>query len=139
MMQTERFTLENDIRVFCITAESFPDGIMDAFHKVHSLVPTSNKRRNFGISRADKNGNIIYKAALEEISRDETEIAGCETFIIKSGEYESVLIKDFMKDVKSIGDTFRKLITLPEIDPNGYCLEIYLNESDVRCMVPIKK
>ena len=27
------------------------------------------------------------------------------------------------------------LISQPDIDPNGYCLEWYLNDMDVRCMV----
>jgi len=40
-----------------------------------------------------------------------------------------------MKDLQSIGKAFHELISQPEIDPNGYCLEWYLNQSDVRCMV----
>jgi hypothetical protein len=30
------------------------------------------------------------------------------------------------------------LLTQPNIDPNGYCLEWYLNGKDVRCMVRLK-
>jgi hypothetical protein len=130
----EKFTLANDIKVFCITATSFPDGIMAAHEKLHSLVPFSSDRRYFGISRPEKD-EIIYKVAAEEKGKGEAEKFNCEPFVIKSGEYICLTVKDYMKDLPAIGKAFQQLLANPDLDPNGYCLEWYLNDKDVRCMV----
>jgi hypothetical protein len=131
----EIFTLDNDVKVFCETAKSFPDGILKAHQELQSIVPFSDQRRYFGISYPNEKGVIIYNAATEEIYQGEAEEFGCETFIIESGRYISVMINDFMSHVESIGEAFHQLTSQPDIDPEGYCIEFYLNEKDVRCMV----
>jgi len=42
-----------------------------------------------------------------------------------------------MKDVAAIADAFRTLTALPEIDREGCCVEWYLTQDDVRCMVKL--
>lgn len=133
----EEFFLDKDIIVICVTAESFPTGVLAAFQKVHSLISDSFSRTTFGISHADKNGTIIYKAAVEESFDGEGEKLGCDTFVIKKGEYISVTIKDFMKDISSIGKAFKELLSDKRIDPKGACVEKYLNANDVQCMVKL--
>ncbi|MEW6195556.1 MAG: transcriptional regulator [Bacteroidota bacterium] len=133
----EKYILEKDIKVFCVTAESFPDGILAAFQKVHSLIPDSYSRTTFGISFPDRSGNIIYKAAVEESFEGEAEKLGCESFTIEKGEYLSILIKNYMKDIPRIGKAFQTLISDPRIDPNGVCVEKYLNANDLLCLVKI--
>ena len=132
----EKFILDNDIKVFCEEAKSFPAGIMDAFEVLRSLVPDASERRYFGISQPDKKGTIEYNAAVEEIYQGEAEELGCEKFVITGGEYISILIPDYMNDVSDIGKAFKELIAHPEIDPEGYCIEMY-NDNDVRCMVRV--
>ena len=131
----EKYTLENDIKVLCVTAKSFPEGIVEAHQKMHSLVPLSDDRRYFGISRPNEGGRIVYKAAAEAIDPGEADGFDGETFVIESGRYVSQTVKDFRKDPESIGTVFRDLISRSDIDPNGCCVEWYLNENDVRCMV----
>jgi hypothetical protein len=131
----ETFKLEKDIQVFCVTADSFPFGVMEAHQKLRSLVPSDN-RRFFGISRP-KNGGIEYKASAEEMKQGEAEKLGCESFTIKAGNYSFTIIKDFMKDTSLIGKVFQQLLANPVIDPQGYCLEWYLGDKDVRCMVKL--
>ena len=131
----ETINLDNDINVLCVTAKTFPDGIMEAFDQLNSIVPLSEKGRQFGISRPSEGGSIVYKAAMEEVNEGEAEKLGCEPFIIKKGKYLFVDKTDFMKDLPGIGKAFQMLISQPNIDPNGYCLEWYLNEKDVRLMV----
>jgi len=46
-------------------------------------------------------------------------------------------IKNFRERVADIGKTFQELINYPDIDKNGCCVELYLNETDVQCMVRI--
>jgi len=131
----ETINLDNDINVLCVTAKTFPDGIMEAFDQLNSIVPLSEKGRQFGISRPSEGGSIVYKAAMEEVNEGEAEKLGCEPFVIKKGKYLFVDRNDFMKDLPGIGKAFQMLISQPNIDPNGYCLEWYLNDKDVRCMV----
>jgi hypothetical protein len=133
----ENFDLDYDIKVFCVTASSFPDGIKNAHETLHSLVPFSKDRKYFGLSRPE-NGVIIYKAAAEEKEKGEAESLGCETVVIKSGQYICLTILDFMNNIPAIGRAFQELLTNPNLDPEGYCIEWYLNEKDVKCMIRIK-
>ena len=130
-------TLDNDIKVFYITAKSFPDGIMEAHRKIHELVPFSTGRKYFGISRPE-NGVIIYKAAAEEITPGEADKLNCDTLVLKKGKYISLTIKEYMKDIQSISRSFKKLLSYPRLDPKGYCVEWYFNNKDVKCMVRLK-
>ena len=92
----EIFTLDNDIKVFCETAISFPEGIMKAHKELQSIVPFSEERRYFGISRPNEKGVVIYKAATEEIYQGEAEELG---YIIqpfkKTATYSEINIIDF--------------------------------------------
>jgi hypothetical protein len=133
----EKYFLNDDIKVFYVTASSFPDGIMEAYKKLQSIVPAKD-RKLYGISYP-QNGKIVYKAAAKEAYEGEAEKHGCETFVIPRGEYISELLTDWRKNEAVIGETFKKLLAQQGIDKNGFCLEEYLNENDVRCMVPLKK
>lgn len=127
--------LEKDITALCITAESFPEGVLAAHQKLHGLVSYASDRKYFGISYPVGPGKILYQAATEMAPEDDPDVLDCDVFFIKKGDYVSVDIPDFRKDIPSIGRTFQQLLQDQRIDPNGYCLEWYLNENDVRCMV----
>ena len=130
------YFLNSDINVLCVTASSFPDGIMDAFDKLNSLVQSSTPRRVFGISYGSGNNNIVYKAAVEENSTDEATRLGCERFTIKKGEYTSEYIADFMDNIPAMGQAFREMCSDKRIERSGYCVEMYLNNNkDVLCAV----
>lgn len=132
-----RITIPQDIPLFYVTATSFPEGVLDAHAKIHSLIPLPEERRFFGISYPI-DGTIVYKAAAEELEVGEAEKYDCEKFVIKAGEYLYEDIKDFASDISIIDKTFKELLANPELDPNGYCLEWYMNDTDVRCMVPLR-
>ncbi|MCW3119052.1 MAG: putative transcription activator [Chitinophagaceae bacterium] len=133
----EIITITKDIKVFYITASAFPDGIMDAHQKLHELVPFSTARKYFGISRPE-NGVIVYKAATEEINPGEAEKLNCDELVLKRGNYICLTIKDYLNDIQSIGKAFKELLLYPDLDPNGYCVEWYLNNKDVKCMIRLK-
>ena len=134
----ESIFLEQDIKVFYVTATSFPKGIQGAYQKLHSLIGSPTGRKFFGISYPEMPSKIIYKAAVEESYPSEGEKLGCETFVIKKGQYISIYIKDFMKDIPKIGQSFQELLADERIDPKGCCVEEYINDKDVRCMVRLK-
>lgn len=130
----ETITLYQDIRVFYVTAASFPEGVMAAHQKLHAMVPMTSERKYFGISRPEGNG-IVYRAGAEELQPDEAKHYHCETLILLKGHYNSILVENYMQDIPAIGKTFEQLLALPDIDRNGYCVEWYINDKDVRCMV----
>lgn len=138
-MTSEIITIEKDIKVFYITASSFPEGIVDAHQKLHSIVPFSIERKYLGISRPE-NGEIVYKAAVEESYTGEAEKYKCDTLILSKGNYISLKIHNYKQDVSSIEKAFKQLLIVPGLDPQGYCVEWYLNnEDDVRCMIRLNK
>jgi predicted transcriptional regulator YdeE len=133
------FTLQNDIVVFCITANSFPEGIPEAMQRIHSLAPSVEGRKYFGISRPENGGAIVYKAAAEEIQKGELGSHGLEEFIIPKGEYINTVVHDFPGNIPAIGGAFQEILHGEfDIDPEGYCIEWYLDDKDVRCMVKLK-
>lgn len=129
-MQT--LELENDIRLYCVKAASFPQGIMAAFGELQRLAPSP--RRHFGISHGSPEG-IVYFAGTDEAT-DELKKTGIP-FTVKKGTYRVVDIPDFMRDPMLVGNTFQQLTALPELDPEGCCVEMYMNDTDVRCMVRV--
>lgn len=133
----ETIQIDQDIIVFYITAKSFPENILDAHNTLHTLVPFSKNRNFFGLSRPE-NGVIVYKAAAEEISSGEAEKFNCDTLVLEKGKYVSLTIQDYVKDVQSISNAFKELLSHPGLDQNGYCVEWYLTDKDVKCMVRLE-
>jgi predicted transcriptional regulator YdeE len=133
----ETYIIKEDMKVFYVEATSFPEGVGGAYKKLHSLVPDADKRIQYGISYPNESNQIVYKAGLEESFPGEGAALGCETFIIRKGTYACELLVDWKKDESIIGKTFQKLLQHPALDKNGYCLEIYQNEKDVLCLVPL--
>ena len=134
----ETITLPKDIKVFYVPASSFPDGIMQAHETLHALVPFSTDRKFYGLSRPE-NGPIQYKAAAEEINKGEAEKFGCNILILKKGKYICLTVHDYIKDVQSIERAFQQLLKQPGLDPEGYCVELYLDDKDVQCMIRLEE
>ena len=133
----EEIQIEKDIQVGMVKADSFPDGVMEAHRKIHSLIPYSASRRYYGISWPDRNGNIQYYAGAESLNPEDANISGAEPFTIHHGTFASLTIHDYMKDLQGIGNAFKTLLELEDLDPKGYCLEWYVSDKEVICMVPL--
>ncbi len=129
----QEYVIENDIKVLCVTAASFPAGIQAAFSRVHSMVPDAGTRTTYGISHGSPNG-IIYKAGVIALQGEDGEQYGCEEFIIKKGRYIGRML-NWKENVQQIGETFQLLIANPGIDKSGACIEGYINDDEVKCMV----
>jgi predicted transcriptional regulator YdeE len=135
----EQYQLENDITVMYVTASSFPAGVMVAHQKLHGLVPLDTTRKYFGLSRPEGGGGIVYKAAAEELATGDSDKYGLPTMVIPQGTYNCITIHNYMQDMPAIGAAFQQLLAIPGHDPNGYCVEWYLNDKDVQCMVRFPK
>ncbi len=134
-MMIEKYELDNDISVMFVEADSFPFDIQAAFEKLENKLIEKESRTYFGISNADKNGKIIYRAAVWEKYEGEGDACGLETFRIKKGVYAGEMIQDFKKNIPAIGNTFQQLLKDPPLDTNSYCLEWYKGFNDVLCLV----
>jgi hypothetical protein len=130
----ENVFFDNDIKVLYVQATSFPEGIMAAHQKLHGVIPFSTERKYLGISRPES-GVINYKAGAEELKPGEAEQFNLDTLILKKGNYACIDIHNYMTDLQAIGQAFNQLTNLPNIDPQGYCVEWYLSDKDVKCMV----
>ena len=130
-------TIEKDIPTVYVEATSFPNGVLAAHQKLHRLLENKEKRHFYGISYPNTEGGIVYKAAASTLNADEAKQLNLDTFVIKKGTYSSVFIENYLADIPSIGRTFQSLLADSRVDPNGYCLEIYEGEKDVRCLVKL--
>jgi hypothetical protein len=135
----ETIQIDNDIDVFYVTASSFPEGIMGALEKIHALAPPMAGRRFFGVSRPEGEGEIVYRAAAEQLREGEARELGCDSLTLFKGRYITQVIEDYPADLAAIGRAFDKLLSQPGLDPKGYCVEWYLNDKDVRCMVRLEQ
>src|ERR1041385_8830085 len=110
----ETYFLKDDIKLLCVNAISFPEGIEVAHQKLHGLLPSTDNRRVFGISHPEQNSKIIYKAGVEEAFAGEGDQLKLETFIIKKGEYKGARIVNYPDHMESIGKTFEKILKDPK-------------------------
>ncbi len=133
----DSFTFQEDLPTYSVTASTFPEGILAAHQKLQEQLPPNDRRNYFGISWQQEDGTIIYKAAAEKMESDGDAISHLDTFVIKNGPYNSFYISDYMSNPESISQAFKLLLEQHEVDPKGYCLEWYVNEKDVKCMVPL--
>ena len=133
----ETITLHSDIQTLTVKAAVFPEGIKAAFDVLHGIFP-SESRRFFGISYQGNDGKIIYMAAAEVLSPPEIDETGLDTFTIRKGNYICEKINNWKEDESRVKNIFEKLLAQPGIDPNGYCVEEYLDDKDMIAMVTLK-
>jgi hypothetical protein len=136
MSTPEKYFIDKDIKVVCIKADSFPEGIDEAWKELFSILPGAAQRKLYGISYGSENGKVIYRAGAEALHAGEADQLKLETFIVKRGEYIGEVLEDWRNNESQIGKIFHELLEDPRIDKKqGYCLEIYFNQKDVRCLV----
>ena len=125
------------MKIFCVTAKSFPYEIKQAFGALVNLLPTTEGRTFFGIAYQNNEGDMIYKAAVLESFEGEGKKLGCDEFTIEKGKYLAETLKDWKKDESMIGITFRKFAE-SNYNSTFPCVEWYQGD-DVMCMVKLDK
>ena len=135
----ETYTFPQNIPAIYVEASSFPNGVMAAHKTLRAKVGEGKGRRFFGISFPNEKGEIIYKAAAGELHPGEAGELGLATFTIRKGDYISEVLKDWMKQEGKIKDIFQDLPKQGDanVAGDGYCLEEYINDTDVRLMVTL--
>lgn len=131
----EIYHLTVELSIVYVTASSFPDGIDDAFYKLKRILPDSQNRTLFGISKPDEDGEIIYKAGALVNFPGEARRVNLNSFILEAGDYLCKTINDWEYNTTQIADAFmNQLLKHPRLDPKTYCIEWYKG-NDVMCMV----
>lgn len=130
----EIISVDKDIWVMYVKADSFPGDIGGAHQKLHAIVPFSADRKYLGISHPE-NGEIVYLAGAEMLKENEEEEYGLSALKLKKGNYICITVHEYMSDPLSIGRAFQQLLQQAGLDPKGYCVEWYLGDKDVRCMI----
>lgn len=129
--------LRNSIHLIGIQADAFPQGVAQAHEQLKASVTAENERSIYGISHPLQNGSIKYLAAASRLSHDQGIESGFETFTIRKGAFLTLILKGWKENTSQIQEAFRQLIADPRIEKNGYCLEEYISETTLRCMVPL--
>lgn len=91
----EYFNLQTDSTVFCVTATSFPDGVLKAHQDLYSFVTYDSNRMYFGVSYRNQNGIITYKAVATKLFPNEANTPKMENVILKKGKYYCKRINNF--------------------------------------------
>lgn len=125
---------QQSIPVLCVRAKSFPDGIMDSFNALEALLAGGDQRVLYGLSRPE-NGVIAYLAAASCSGPDEAAALGAEYMEIPVGRYVYADVENWATNIPAISSTFDTLCATPGLDPTAYCVEVYDNPTDVRCMI----
>lgn len=132
----ETYHLKHDIKVFCVTADAFPDGVQAAYDQLYAAAGQEG-RTIYGLSKP-QNGTIVYKAAATEKFDGEGEQLGLETFVIPAGEYSAASIHNWRANMDKFGPTFQALLDNPKLDWSSWCIEWYKTDDEVICMVKLK-
>lgn len=130
--------LSADIKIFCLKAEKFPEGVSAAFDKLVKKVGATDQRIFYGISYMEKDGSITYKAGATELAEGEGAKHGLEYFTIPSGKYITETIRDWKKNIEAIAPTFQKLMRDSRFDKVTPCVEWQKSNTELVCMVKMK-
>ena len=133
----ETITINQDIPIIYLNALSFPEGIQAAHEQLQTIVPLTEQRIKFGLSRPENNDKIVYKAALQELIVGEAARLNLQSMFISKGSYYCITIENYNENLTKIGEAFYKLTAMPDIDPQGYCVEEYVNEQEMKCLIKI--
>lgn len=131
----DEFLLRNDVHVFGIEVETFPDGIGEAFDALVNLLPGRYDRSFYGICFLNEEGSMVYISAAEEIEEGEAEKYNCQRFTIKKGEYFSVRLRDWRKNTDSIKGIFEDMMQDSRVNKRSPSIEWYKNDEEMFCML----
>lgn len=91
----EYFNLQTDSNAFCVTANTFPDGVLEAHQELHSFVAYNSNRSYFGLSYINSKGCITYKAVATKLFPNEKNEFQMEHITLKKGTYRCKSVNNF--------------------------------------------
>jgi len=125
--------LEHDLRMICVEAYPYPEGITKAFEKLYSFSDSLSHRTIYGLSY-NENGHTRYLAAVEELFAGEAALYGCTTTFIRSGRYAYITLKDYLKDPQAIPHAFALLSGKGQEFSGSPEIECYHSAQEMICL-----
>lgn len=133
----ESYRLKEDIKVMCINATSFPQGVEAAYSKLYDIAGSAG-RIIYGLSKPNEQGVIIYKAAATEKFAGEAEQLGLESYTIPKGAYVAETIFDWRNNMLKFAPIFSALLDNRRLDRSTWCVEWYKSPDEVLCMIKLQ-
>src|SRR5689334_17592249 len=119
----DTYDLAKDIKIVCLKANKFPEGVPAAFDKLDKKLGATHQRTFYGVSYMEKDRSITYKAAATEITDGEGAKHGLEYFTIAKGKYLTETITNWKQKIADISPTFQKLMGDARFDGVSPCVE----------------
>ncbi|CAG4998186.1 hypothetical protein DYBT9275_01948 [Dyadobacter sp. CECT 9275] len=146
-MKTQEFEIREDIRVMCVSADSFPGGIADAYSGLEKVLtgkmslPADGWREHleayevYGMAKMEQ-GKMVYKACAGERFPGEGQSTRLPMDVIPAGKYLCVSLLNWQEKKASIAAIFDQLFASPEASKTvGICVEYYKSPEEVLLMV----
>ena len=135
MNSMEPYKIESTIIVIIEKAEDFGKGIGEAFVRLaEKLEHKGEKRECYGIVTKEEDG-MNYFAAFTELYPGEASEKSLPSFTIASGDYQSIRLEEWNKNILHIGPTFDQILKSGKVDTSSPCIEFYKTEQELLCMV----
>lgn len=125
-----------DLLLAACRAESFPDGIKDAWERLEARMPSLKGRRFYGLTTCE-GGGLMYYAAVQVASEEEAAALGFPMIHVKGGRCARVKVMDWPNRVEEIGAIFAELMRNYPMAPNAPTLEYYRSHSELHLLVPL--
>ncbi len=133
-MEVNVIGLNNDILLFYLQAKSYPQGIAEAHEDFRKKIKNPDDQIIYGVSRPEQH-QIVYRVGAEAQFPEVPNWKDQERLVLKRGRYAAIEITDYRQHLSDIAKAFEKLLSRPDIDPEGYCVEKYETENKLTCMV----
>lgn len=133
----EMVEMKKDVLLLTVEAKRFPEGIQEAFDELRKRLPEGDERMPYGISKPERNGRIVYRAAVEALDETEPSLRRCGTAVLKKGFYCAERMTEWQTNINGITGVFERLLAHPHLDPQTPCIEVYHSRTELLCMVRI--
>lgn len=138
MNPMETYEIASPILVITEIAEDFGKGIGDAFVRLAEKLENNGQKRDcYGIVLNEEDG-MNYYAAFTELYDGEAVEKELSTYVISSGKYQSIRVREWNKNILHIGPTFDQILKSGKVDTSSPCIEFYKTEQELLCMVKAK-
>ena len=135
-MEIKEKELTEDVSVFYVQAESFPQGIANSFTKLDDLLGNKHDHHIYGITLCDGD-KLIYRACAKENFVGEADTLGLQTYTIPKGKYLYGTLNKWPENLGQIPGVFDELMKQPNVKKQTICLEDYTSADTMLAMVQL--
>ncbi len=135
----EKFSFDNDIKVFGLQVKTFPSGIDKAFDELIKATGDCTGARNYyGISECI-DGKMIYYATAAQKFTNEAKKYNYEELMIENGEYLGDAIYEWRSKTERIKDVFDEIVKDDRVNTTKPAVEWYKDDNEMICLVKMKE